>query len=256
MPMSIKRSVLLLFLVPLFSALGHGGAPSSGGGPQTRCDSDGDGVPDTGWQCATTVRGKKNACKSCDTTGDGKPNSCPACPSPTGAAPVAVICPPCLNSYTDAIPTICYSTNCGVNQLNRAYRCWHHGFQDYTALVANCPGTLVHRPSFTPAPNGCGPAGGPAVPNNPCGLGGTSFVSACNEHDIGYGTCGRSKSDVDGQFLIDMLTICIPFEGQFCLIPYPEHTCRALANIYASAVDTWGQSAYESAQFEACICCQ
>ena len=59
---------------------------------------------------------------------------------------------------------------------------------------------VVDDPSTSPSPNGCGPEGGPAVPDNPTGCDDTSFLDACNAHDICYGTCGNSKDSCDSVF--------------------------------------------------------
>lgn len=227
---------------------------AEGGGQPARCDTDGDGVPDAPWKCDDVAPAGNESCWTCDNNGDGVIDGCKPCLNAEGTK----ICPPCKNKWDDALPTICYSPQCGVNSAGRATKCWHHGFTDYDDLVDNCPGTLQQKANYTPTSNGCGGAGSTiTIPNNPCGLAGTSFLSACDTHDYGYGTCGMSKSNIDGQFYLDMLAICAPFEGQPCVNdPYLQETCRTVAQIYASAVDTYGGPFYEAGQFAACVCCQ
>jgi hypothetical protein len=105
----------------------------------------------------------------------------------------------------------------------------------------------VPDPSYTPTSNGCGPDGGPQIPNNPTGCGDTSFLEPCNAHDICYGTCGSNKDSCDHAFLDAMLEIC---SGSSC-----AYSCSQYANTYYGAVHNYGETAYESAQLAACACC-
>ena len=102
-------------------------------------------------------------------------------------------------------------------------------------------------PDHTPTPNGCGPEGGPSVPDNPTGCEDTSFLDACNAHDTCYGTCGNSRAGCDSNFLDDMLEVCM---GSSC-----AYACSQAAYAYYGAVNNWGPSAWESAQVSACSCC-
>ncbi len=240
------------------------------GGPPTNCDSDGDGLPDTGWQCDSGWDGTKDACWMCDTDGDGENDKCAACTNGNGAK----ICPPCKDPWDSEHPVICYSSNCGVNQFGRATKCHLRGFEDYDDLKENCPGSLQQKSGYTPTANGCGAAGGPSVANDPCGLGTTSFLNACNEHDIGYGTCGSNWNHVNEDFLIAMQAICmvdnnnptcpqtviatIDIFGFAVEISFQAgESCMWRAGKYSAAVGSAiGRSAWESAQFESCICCQ
>jgi RHS repeat-associated protein len=90
--------------------------------------------------------------------------------------------------------------------------------------------------------NGCGQQGGLyCPPDSPRGF---NFGPACENHDFGYQMCGTPKSDIDQQFLKDMLAAC---EG----VPYSD-TCQLLADAYAGAVQLFGQDAYDAGQATGC----
>jgi len=105
----------------------------------------------------------------------------------------------------------------------------------------------VDDPDHEPTANGCGPAGGPQVPDNPAGCVGTSFLGPCNNHDICYGTCNSNKATCDHDFLNEMLDIC---SSGACSV----YGCVPAAIAYYTAVSDHGQDAYESAQLYACAC--
>ena len=94
------------------------------------------------------------------------------------------------------------------------------------------------------APNGCGPCGGPAVPNNPAGCDDTSFLGPCNAHDDCYTECGSNKGTCDSNFLDAMLEICT---GSSCGLP-----CSEAAYAYYGFVNNYGGDAFNAAQ--ACSC--
>jgi hypothetical protein len=103
--------------------------------------------------------------------------------------------------------------------------------------------------------NGCGPAsesgwGDFLVPDNPNIIPCATFFDACKQHDIGYGTCGKPKSQTDFEFLQDLLAAC----DCLALFPTEYARCQALAVAYAAAVSAGGGGAYEAGQQLACIC--
>jgi hypothetical protein len=97
------------------------------------------------------------------------------------------------------------------------------------------------------APNGCGPCGGPSVPDNPTGCSDTSFLDACNGHDSCYGGCGNDKSVCDSNFQTAMLIVC----GESAT-PECRPTCVNNAILYYDAVKYLGGSAYQAAQNCSC----
>ena len=114
---------------------------------------------------------------------------------------------------------------------------------------------VVDDPDHTPTPNGCGPEGGPSVPDNPTGCEDTSFLGACNEHDECYGTCGSNKSTCDDVFLGEVYgETCT---GMLCICSESScaPACFEFADLYYGAVGGWGESAWKSAQVSACACC-
>lgn len=113
-----------------------------------------------------------------------------------------------------------------------------------------------------PAPppiNGCGPQSAPAPiaalldllgRNNPNDAACASFQAACNAHDVGYYTCGRSKKDVDDQFFEDMMAACNCISD-----PREQFECQQNAELYRSFVDGGiGDSAYDDGQSQGCLC--
>ena len=135
----------------------------------------------------------------------------------------------------------------------------------------NC-GTKIPRPGYTPTSNGCGPAN-PGWLNTiiPEGffasLGGYNFGPACDAHDICWGTCNADKNACDRAFLVGLKSQCdlwvdqlygpggaFSWIGPGRLKEMDRRACYADANMYHFAVANGGNSAYQAAQDEACIC--
>jgi hypothetical protein len=128
---------------------------------------------------------------------------------------------------------------------------------------ADCPSRHPAPAGYTATSNGCGPAGGlgAVIPNNPTAVEsagfcqGATFVTACDAHDICYGTCSSSagnKGTCDNNFLTNMNTIC---RNAFPNSPRCLSICTSKATQYANAVINHGQGAYDDAQSDACVCC-
>lgn len=129
-----------------------------------------------------------------------------------------------------------------------------------TLYYPGCP-KKVPKQNYEPGVNGCGPEGGVfgtginAVPNSPLYL--ADFTSACNGHDIGYGTCNRPKEDTDRQFLFDMYAICASqYPGSGMANMMLKIQCARAAQTYCDAVSNLGDAAYEAGQAKACDCCE
>lgn len=124
-----------------------------------------------------------------------------------------------------------------------------------------------------PVANGCGGADGPSVPDNPARecpnltllcIGdnldcvSTDFAAtACNPHDICYGTCetdngSGAKSLCDAKFGADMHTVCNNLIGDEKISCYDD--CDWWASTYSLAVYLIGGGAFESSQIAACSC--
>ena len=101
-------------------------------------------------------------------------------------------------------------------------------------------------PAHTPSSNGCGPECIP-VDDNPTGCDDTSFLDACNGHDICYDTCGNDRWTCDQQFYSDMLAVCNQSQCTF--------DCYDDAFNYYKGVRNLGLIPYRSAQVNACACC-
>jgi len=109
-------------------------------------------------------------------------------------------------------------------------------------------------------PNGCGPVGslplgipGTAVPNRPFGF---NFKSACDNHDVCYGSCGRPKGGCDDRFFVEMIAHC--FE-RTKWVPHRFALCVATATAYYKAVGLGGSDASEKGQDDHCHwepCCK
>jgi RHS repeat-associated protein len=100
-----------------------------------------------------------------------------------------------------------------------------------------------------PNPNGCGGAGSwDVVPDYYFYF--IDFTAACNAHDICYATCGKTKSECDGLFIHDMLSICQHYRNQWWspLNWAMYDTCGSIAAAYYDAVWMVGQSYYDNAQ--------
>lgn len=139
--------------------------------------------------------------------------------------------------------TCCNSWDCEYCDGSGCSPCFYKA-NDYQELT-QC--SRVPDPNYTPSPNGCGPEGGPSVPDNPTECLDASFLEACNAHDECYGTCDSSRAICDNDFLDAMLEVCM---WSSC-----AYRCSQYAYAYYGAVHNWGQAAYESAQVKACVCC-
>jgi hypothetical protein len=102
--------------------------------------------------------------------------------------------------------------------------------------------TANPKPGYSPLTNGC---------SAPLGIGGGpyDFTSACDTHDICYGTCGADRYECDYDFWVDMRQICYgasrrPGASNI----YSLVACTNLADAYYRAVATFGESYYQSGQ--------
>jgi len=129
---------------------------------------------------------------------------------------------------------------------------------DYEELTG-CSGTIVDDPATEPQVNGC------SVPyflcylfqidcENPAGCEHTSFSSACEAHDICYQTCGSGKDTCDNAFHGNMFQVCNALTGQEREECYDD--CATWRERYWYGVVTYGDSAWENDQVEACACCE
>ena len=153
------------------------------------------------------------------------------------------------------------------------------GFGLYNAYFAqmfwldpsgNCS-KMVQNPAAPPSTNGCGPAPKDAwnkfknwaIPDSALG---PDFTSACDRHDICYGTCGSDKAQCDLNFLSDMRDQCEEyvdslyssgfrswFQGSY-IERTDRNICDKIARLYYKAVKDKGQGPFDDAQDEACIC--
>jgi hypothetical protein len=162
-------------------------------------------------------------CYQCDTDNDGNNDACWSCRTSAGGP---------LN-------------NCGIDTDGNGTRdCCMRYVANYAQLQA-CP-MVKPNPYYTPGTNGCSSPLG----NDPCGLGFTSFLACCNAHDIAYGTCNTTQAAADTAFLACMMGVCGPANPSCGLT-----SCSFWANTYYNAVNNFGGTAYEAAQYDACYCC-
>jgi hypothetical protein len=128
-------------------------------------------------------------------------------------------------------------------------QCLHKAFT-FQELMA-C--TRIDDPSTEPQPNGCGPEPNDWISDDPAHCSDhSSFLGPCNTHDMCYQSCcayGSCKGTCDSVFGDDMHAVCQSNTG-LCNID-----CEFQRIIYWTMVAIVGQSAYESAQINACVCC-
>ncbi len=110
-----------------------------------------------------------------------------------------------------------------------------------------CP-DRVKQKNFRPKANGCGPEGGPKVPDAPAGA---DFKHACDGHDICYATCRQDKGACDRVFHSQMRAEC---RLEFGIGP-SRLRCYQAADIYYTAVSKAGADAYDKAQKQGCNRC-
>ena len=115
------------------------------------------------------------------------------------------------------------------------------------ARAAVCPERIPDY-DYTLTTNGCGPEGGVNVPGR---IWGADFASACNGHDVCYGTCNRKKKYCDDEFHLDLRAACAAQGWATYLLT----NCTEIAGVYYSAVALGGGDAYAKAQNDACECC-
>jgi hypothetical protein len=120
------------------------------------------------------------------------------------------------------------------------------------ANLAQCP-NKVPDPTYTCVPNGCGPAGGPSVPNN---FGAAQFRPCCNLHDCCYGSCNSDKKACDEDFGLCLFSECATaYPGENIIGFIIREMCVAVEETYRLAVSSLGGDAYDAAQQQACDCC-
>jgi YD repeat-containing protein len=134
------------------------------------------------------------------------------------------------------------------------------GYLDPTGLAAkhsirDCPDRRTNgKPP--PAPNGCGPEGGPEILQ----IGSVDFTSACNTHDSCYATCNSDRNACDLALWNDTSEMCNNQRNSLSWwrkLAYGNEDwlgCQALAGAYLLAVDTWGEDPYWAAQENVCEC--
>jgi len=132
----------------------------------------------------------------------------------------------------------------------------------YAQLTANgC--NLASCSDYPNQPNGCGPAQGlPARVAAQIAQGPFPFTSCCNAHDIAYGTCngpafGAGKTGADNALSTCMQNLCndsYPGPNLPGAAKVWKSCCKKAAALIFNAVNLGGQSAYESAQSNACTC--
>ncbi len=135
----------------------------------------------------------------------------------------------------------------------------------YTCLT--CCNNIIPTPGYDPTTDptidGCSNPVPILDKDDPTGsppwCGDSSFLEACNHHDIGYRTCQRPKQTSDNQFRSDMDTVCdnLSSEGDACA--NFKISCYIWAQVYHTAVEQFGDEApdwpYSTNQLDrACVC--
>jgi len=99
-------------------------------------------------------------------------------------------------------------------------------------------GTGDPRSWIAPSPDWCG--SGWNEPLVPDGAFGVDWSDACRQHDACYGACGADKGACDERLNRDISQKC--------------SWCGPVGSTYETAVDWFGNGAYNSAQEQACSC--
>ena len=95
----------------------------------------------------------------------------------------------------------------------------------------------------------------PGSKDNPTGF--SSFLEACNYHDICYSNCNKDKDTCDNEFYTKMLVACLNSVLTIKDRKKREKMhkgCRKWAEIYYEAVSTGGTSSYKNRQNLNCEC--
>jgi hypothetical protein len=123
--------------------------------------------------------------------------------------------------------------------------CGYTGFDSFRSLLVQA----IEDTTVDSTENGvCGPIEfAPLIPDCPFDL--VCFTTACETHNLCYGTCGASKTACDDQFYQDMSLIC---NGAFTIRDPELDVCRSLAITYWLAVATAGEEAFNASQDTAC----
>jgi len=158
-----------------------------------------------------------------------------------------------------------------------------NGVDPYGYKVGTCDAGWAYIQVKPASTNGCGPGDwkGNLVPNKPFGF---MFKAPCDNHDIGYGTCGRPKATTDNKFLSDMNSVCEQYGAQLIVdgsdawaefddppmwwviqqkvkqkalaakAAAEVAVCKVLAQTYYQAVKNLGETPHTDAQKEDCKC--
>lgn len=233
------------------------------------------------------VQGKKGyyGCFPCPegTKWDGKecaiPTTAPPTTTPTPTTtPAPTTVPPTKTTTPTTTPPPKCPEHMKLEGIHCVERCPSTSLEDYRSWdpeLKKCvdPGDcIIKKPDAPPLTgNGCGsgwnekfiPDAYPPSPIPSFGIG-FSFLSACNTHDVCYGTCNVGQETCDNQFLTNMRSECdswinrLKSKAIFSWLPGPVFAvprlgCKATAKAYYKVVDTVGYNPYKDAQDEFCI---
>lgn len=107
---------------------------------------------------------------------------------------------------------------------------------------ARCPdGQTAKSKGVTPDLNGCS-----GVPDG-------KFKGCCNQHDICYSTCSRTKRDCDDTFYTCMKEVCSTNYNKWYEAPV-KAACYAGAATYHTGVAVGGDSAFKKRTEKHCTC--
>ena len=104
-----------------------------------------------------------------------------------------------------------------------------------------------------PDPDGCSvpPEIAPALPGNPNDpTGNCSFEYACNQHDLDYSDCDKSRASADWDFYRAMVSACMECDLSFT----QRFSCLWFAARYYEAVVVFGGGPYRNRQEKNCEC--
>ncbi|XP_044071429.1 group XIIB secretory phospholipase A2-like protein isoform X2 [Siniperca chuatsi] len=147
-----------------------------------------------------------------------------------------------------------------LNSIRNSFQTVHGYFDSMVELVGGHNGVCQYRcrygeppqprPGYQlPEPNGCSSS----LVGFQLDLGIPAMTKCCNQLDVCYDTCGRSKYDCDSKFRSCLHGICSDLNKSLGFVSKVQ-ACESVADTLYNTVWTLGCRPYMNSQRAACVC--
>uniref|UniRef100_A0AAQ6ISX5 Phospholipase A2, group XIIB n=1 Tax=Anabas testudineus TaxID=64144 RepID=A0AAQ6ISX5_ANATE len=158
-----------------------------------------------------------------------------------------------------------YDGSWSLNSIRNSFQSVHGYFDSMVELVGGRNGVCEYRCKYgknapeprssyqIPEPNGCSSSLVGFQVNAALDLGIPAMTKCCNQLDICYDTCGRSKYDCDSKFRSCLHGICSDLKKSLGFVSKVQ-ACESMADVLYNTVWTLGCRPYMNSQRAACVC--